>query len=89
MKTASRHHFVNTSRSRYKTDKTSEALDPDRIILPVQDTQGADHVHFRSNPVLDYTEFEEIQTGSSAYDEMAFQEFAEEDPTRLRVADRF
>ena len=88
MKTAGRHH-VNATQPRSKTDKRGLATEPDRIIMPVQIAQGSSEQFYRGLKSMDYTEFEEIQAGSSSdYDEMAFQEFAEEDPTRLRVAYR-
>jgi hypothetical protein len=89
MKTAGRHHHVNGSRPRYKSDKNDRAKEPDRIIMPIQDPHGSSEHFYRGLTSMEYTDFEEIEAGSSSdYDEMAFQEFAGEDPTRLRVADR-
>ncbi len=86
MKTAGRHH-VNTTQARSKNDKRVQATEPDRIIMPVHVAHGSSEQFYRGLKSMDYTEFEEVQA-SSDYDEIAFQEFAEEDPTRLRVADR-
>lgn len=58
--------------------------------MPLHGTQNADEHSYLGKVVsFEYTDFEEIQAGSSSdYDEAAFQEFATDDPTRLRVADR-
>jgi hypothetical protein len=84
MKTASRQHQTGAPRPPYKGK--SDAREPDRIIVPVNDdssTGGRFHTG-RFRP-FEYTDFEEI-TASETYDQMAFQEYADEDPSRLRVS---
>ena len=89
MKTAGRHNHANPPRSRYKSATNDSVIKPDRIIMPIH-TQSIDEHPYRGKVVsFEYTDFEEIEAGSSSdYDEAAFQEFATDDPTRLRVADR-
>lgn len=90
MKTAGRHHHANHPRPRYRGATSNTALKPDRIIIPIHETQGVDdHLHHGKVISLEYADFDEVEAGSSSdYDEAAFQEFATEDPTRLRVAER-
>jgi hypothetical protein len=87
MKTAGRHHHVNPPHPGFKSDRNERAVKPDRIIMPVHGTHGVDdHMYSARAGVVEYTDFEVIEASSSSdYDEMAFQEFATEDPTRLRV----
>jgi hypothetical protein len=89
MKTAGRHH-ANHPRPRYKSATNDAVIKPDRIIMPIQATEGPHDRVYRGKVVsFEYTDFEEIEAGSSTdYDEAAFQEFATDDPTRLRVADK-
>jgi hypothetical protein len=85
MKTAGRH--PNTNAATPYSVKQSISTDPDRIIMSISHGQGAGAYYGHSRTAGEYTDFEEV-TSSHAYDEIAFQEYADEDPTRLKVSSR-
>jgi hypothetical protein len=86
MKTAGRHPNTNEARPPFSA-KANTATDPDRIIMSVSQGRGSDISYGHGMSAGEYTEFEEV-TSSHAFDEIAFQEYADEDPARLRVTSR-
>jgi hypothetical protein len=86
MKTAGRHSQTNSERPPYAT-KQATANDPDLIIMSVSHGQKATSHLSHLVTGGEYTDYEEVAS-SHAYDELAFQEYADEDPTRLKVSSR-
>jgi hypothetical protein len=72
--------------------KASSAAEPDMIIIPLRDSsveRDGNRQYLGHQRHLEYTAFEEIETASSnADDELAFQEYADDDPSRLPVTAR-
>ena len=87
MKTAGRHPHANARPPRYKNVKTDAGQEPDRIIMPAYNTHSTDGSSGRYGAIdYEFTDFEVLEAASSSVDdEIAFQEFADEDPTRLRM----
>ena len=72
--------------------KASSAAEPDMIIIPVRDSsfeRDGNRQYLGHQRHLEYTSYEEIETApSSVADELAFQEYADDDTSRLRVTGR-
>ena len=72
--------------------KAPQAAEPDIIIIPSRDSsleRGGSRQYLGHQRHLEYVAFEEIETASSnAADELAFQEYADDDMSRLRVTAR-
>ena len=72
--------------------KATPAAEPDMIIIPLRESsfeRDGNRQYLGHQRHLEYIAFEEIETASSnADDELAFQEYADDDPSRLRVTDR-
>ena len=86
MKTAGTHTNTTAARPPF-TGKQSTTTEPDRIIMSVSHGQGSSTHYAHLVNAGEYTDFEEVSS-SHAYDELAFQEYQDEDPTRLRVTSR-
>lgn len=92
-KTSIRHepgHHRPSSRSRSHNSTKTFAAEPDMIIIPAHESATHDGRYYLGRErKLEYTAFEEIESvPSNLDDELAFQEYADDDPTRLRVSGR-
>jgi hypothetical protein len=72
--------------------KSPPAAEPDMIIIPARESSfehDENRQYLGHQRKLEYTAFEEIETASSNVDdELAFQEYAGDDASRLRVTGR-
>lgn len=80
-----------TSRSRRPANRGDQAIDPDLIIFPRRDFEREESTprYLGRERNLEYTAYEEIESApSNVDDELAFQEYADDDPSRLQVSSR-
>jgi len=72
-----------------KSNAAPVASEPDMIIIPAHESFAWEGRHMGRERKFEYTAYEEIETAPSNFDdELAFQEYADDDPTRLRVSAR-
>lgn len=86
-------HESDLRPSRSRTQDSNQAFapaEPDMIIIPANEPLTRDgRFHSVRERNMEYTAFEEIETApSNADDELAFQEYADDDPALLRVTGR-